>query len=103
MSIAVTDTKGRSHRTALFIDADALVDSVYAERVARLLQSLNGQNIKTDLFKVAAGNGAGVVRISSLDDAGHNGEVVKPSDAELSAWAEDQGYVQVLFSKPAGA
>lgn len=94
----------RSHRTALFIDADALVDGTYKERVARLLQSLNGANIKTDIFSVSGGapvNG-GVKRIGSLAEVAPNGATVKPTDAELSQWAKDQGYVQVLTSKPAG-
>ena len=102
MSIAVKNAGGRSHRTALFIDADALVDPTYSERVNRLLQSLNGPNIKTDLFSVASGNGAsGVVRISSLADVAPNGPVAKATDAELHEWASVQGYDQVLFSKSA--
>ncbi len=97
----VTINSTRSHRTALFIDGDAL-DGEYKERVQRLLQSLNGPNIKTDLFTVSAGNGnGGVVRIKSLDVSASAAPSSKASDAELTAWAKDQGYVQVLFSKPA--
>lgn len=94
----------RNHRTALFIDADAVAEGGdYAERVGRLLQSLNGENIKTDLFAVKS-NGAvagGVQRISSLYDITSTPLNGSPSDAELAAWAASEGYVQVLFSKPA--
>lgn len=93
----------RSHRTALFIDGDALDNGTYRERVERLLQSLNGPNIKTDLFTVAAGNGnGGVVRISSLADVSVNGHA-KATDEELVSWAEAAGYDQVLFSKSPAA
>lgn len=99
----VTIDSTRNHRTALFIDADSLGNgSEYDERVRRLLQSLNGDNIKTDLFTVASGNGnGGVVRIKTLDVSASAAPASKASDAELTAWAADQGYVQVLFSKPA--
>ena len=97
----VSIQSARSHRTALFIDGDSLGNETYRERVERLLQSLNGPNIKTDLFSVASGNGvSGVVRISSLSDVA-SGPSAKVTDAELLEWASGQGYDQVLFSKSA--
>lgn len=103
--INVTDNKGRSHRTALFVDARDL-DGEFEERTNRLLQSLNGNNIKVDVFAVRGGSPAsGVVRVSgspgSLSDS-----VAGPSSfsgSDLSAWAGERGYVQVLLSVPAGA
>lgn len=92
----------RSHRTALFVDTRAVSDE-FEQRSNRLLQSLNGDNIKVDVFSVTGTNGGGVVRVS-----GQPGSLAVASDptdldaSELSAWARDQGYVQVLFSVPAG-
>lgn len=42
----------RTHRTALVVDVRRGVDSEYEERVKRLFQSVNGSNIKVDIFNL---------------------------------------------------
>jgi len=99
----MTKISNREHRTALFIDADALSGD-YQERVERLLQSLNGPNIKVDLFSVSApASTGGVVKIKSLADVTSSVAGGKATDAELSQAAKEAGYTQVLFTHPAGA
>ena len=93
----------RQHRTALLIDADSL-SGAYSERVERLLQSLNGPNIKVDVYAVKPGAAVptgGVVKIKSLSEIGVGGAVSTVTDADLQAAAKAAGYVQVLFTKPA--
>lgn len=100
----VTDNTGRQHRTALFVDARDL--SKFEERANRLLQSLNGQNIKVDVFSVRPGNGnGGVVRVTGSPGslAVDFDSVVDFDASELSAWAKSKGYEMVLFAAPAGA
>lgn len=56
MSLQLTDPKGRSHQTAVVVDGERFdKGGKYAERVKRLAQSLNGNNIKADIF-VRRGN-----------------------------------------------
>jgi hypothetical protein len=43
----------RSHRTALVVDVRRGIDSEYEERVKRLFQSVNGSNIKCDIFTLS--------------------------------------------------
>lgn len=42
----------RTHRTALVVDVRRGVDSEYEERVKRLFASVNGSNIKCDIFNL---------------------------------------------------
>src|SRR5689334_7012030 len=92
----VTDNVGKSHRTALVIDGDSLSSEVYAERAGRLLQSLNGSNIKTDVF--VARNGE-IVRLA--DPKSLVIPEAAPFDAsEAIAEVSALGYDQVLVSQP---
>ena len=85
----------RSHRTALFVDGNKLSAHEYAERAGRLIESLNGGQIKVDLFVVRDGQ---ATRISSRADlAAPQPSSAFPHDALVAA-ARDAGYTQVLTS-----
>lgn len=42
----------RTHRTALVVDVRRGIDGEFEERVKRLFQSVNGSNIKCDIFNL---------------------------------------------------
>lgn len=92
MSITAQNFAGRHHRTALFVDAaQRASNKEYRERSDRLIQSVNGSNIKVDVFEVD-GN---VVR-----PLGTTPQATPSSEADVQAWAKSQGYTQVLVSTP---
>ena len=80
----------RKHRTALVVDIRDGVDNEFRERVARLQQSVNGDNIKADLYTLSD---AGLQPGINLD---HNAGVpASDIDVELA----NAGYVQVLHTR----
>lgn len=90
----------REHRTALVIDIRSGVTSDFKERYNRLLQSVNGPNIKTDVFTLrgnVAQTGPGLVsgppELSAAAD-------VPAGEIDLAAWAAELGYVQLVVSTP---
>lgn len=94
----------RNHRTALFVDVGDTAQSApnfIGDRVQRLLQSLNGDGIKTDVF---AARGSAIQRVKAntlmLNDLPNNDKLLCIDD--MSEWAAAEGYEQVLFSIPAG-
>lgn len=92
MSISAQNFHGRSHRTVLFVDAQQrATNKAYRERSDRLVASLNGSNIKVDVLEVD-GN---VVR-----PLGTTPQATATDSPDLQAWAESQGYTQVLVSSP---
>jgi hypothetical protein len=94
--MTIIDNVGKSHRTALVIDGDSLSNATYAERAGRLLESLNGTNIKTDVFVASSG---ALVRLADPKSL-----VVPPvasfDAAEAVAEVSALGYDQVLVSQP---
>lgn len=51
MGLKLNDPQGKSHQTALVVDGEEFAKGGrFNERIRRLLQSLNGQNIKVDVF-----------------------------------------------------
>lgn len=90
--MGITGTANKQHRTALVIDAAKEdVSSTFRERVARLLASLNGNNIKVDVYNLR--NGVVTPRSASAtlpQSASVPGDVV--------AWGKSQGYDQTIFS-----
>lgn len=95
----LVNPNGRSHRTALVVNGAAYDEGGdYAERVNRLVESLNGPQIKTDIFKTV---GDKVVRCQNsapltpvVEDASASNEA--SAHAVLSA----EGYTQILASAP---
>lgn len=88
----------RDHRTALFVDTTDASAS-FQERANRLIESLNGNQIKTDIFVVTNG-GVTVERVA-------NGSKIAnvPASGSFSVvgareYAREQGYTQVLVSLP---
>ncbi len=88
----------REHRTALVIDARNGITPEFRERYQRLLTSVNGDNIKVDVFTLrdnATGDGPGLV-------PGTPSQYAPPLQAsqeiDLSEWAESLGYDQLLVS-----
>lgn len=80
----------KNHRTALVVDASNGFEGEFAERVGRLLQSVNGPNVKVDIYtfdgsKLVEGppSAAKAAASGSIDD------LIAPL-----------GYAQVLISKP---
>lgn len=95
MSLNVQGFKSREHQTVLFVDAQQRANSdKYRERSDRLIQSLNGDNIKVDIFEVDG------LTIRPLGMADSPSEATTTDD-DLRAWAAGIGYSQVLVSMPA--
>lgn len=90
---------GRSHRTALVVDGEAFDNnSTYNERVKRLVQSVNGPNIKVDIYVV---RGDKLVRTSDEDVAATVAPVTQSVDAsDPIALLREAGYDQILPSVP---
>jgi len=83
----------RKHRTALFIDGPSYdAGGAYQERTERLLQSVNGSNIKVDVFRVSGSSITPWGASASVDDG------VGDKAEALKAWASDLGYDQALVS-----
>lgn len=92
----------KTHRTALVIDVRRGISSTYEERVKRLLQSVNGSNIKCDIFTLT-GPEATLTQGTTLPSASTvaaKAEVVTLSpgspfskEAEVAAPTSDEGVV----------
>lgn len=82
-----------NHRTAVFVRTDN-PSPAYQERVKRLVQSFNGQNIKADLYSVdAQGNITKGVNFDSVPFS-------SGTDESLIQAATDAGYVQAVVVHP---
>lgn len=86
----------RNHRTAVVIDVRNGVSAEFKERFGRLLESLNGDNIKADIFTLrgnATQDGPGLV-------AGSPDTYVAPQqpaqEIDLEAWAKEVGFSQLI-------
>lgn len=89
----------KNHRTALLIDASKGFTNPFAERVNRLLQSVNGSNIKVDVYHLGAASSV------ALNDgppaAAASTSVASATTLEQAeATLRSQGYDQILVSKP---
>lgn len=83
----------RSHRTALFVNVSVDSSFGFRNRTARLLESLNGTNIKVDIYSVDPQG-----RIS----VGLNFPTEAPDvNVDLVALATEAGYTQALISTQA--
>ncbi len=89
---------GREHRTCLVIDVRNGITSEFRERYQRLLQSVNGPNIKVDVYTLrdnVTGDGPGLVPGTPDQYAAP----LQPSqEIDLSEWAESVGYSQLLVT-----
>lgn len=88
----------RSHRTALVIDTRNGVDSKFQERYKRLLQSVNGPNIKVDIFTLrpnAVASGPALVPGTPDDSPAPD---VPAASIDLNAWATGLGYDQLIVT-----
>lgn len=97
MTIQVENPNGRSHRTALVVDGERYDQGgAYTERTQRLLQSLNGDNIKVDVFAFRNG----VVERTPNDTVVVDKPVAfpTPTSADVKAALIEQGYEMVLES-----
>lgn len=108
----------RNHRTALVLDIRRGVDGEYEERVKRVLQSVNGANIKVDVFTLSGPDGGTLTQGTTIPSQAtvqakatevtlspgspfateKAAEVSAPADviAELDGALAERGYVQVL-------
>lgn len=84
----------KTHRTALVIDVSKAAQAApdFKERVDRLLQSVNGSNIKCDVY-----NFDGVTLRPGVPAEGVTSDGAETS---LEAWANEAGYTQLLISRP---
>lgn len=98
----------RSHRTALVIDARKGFTGKFKERTNRLLESVNGNNIKVDVYTLEGGDaitGVSVPATLTLHP-GKPGEGVASSTASgstddaLEAWANGLGYDMLVVARP---
>lgn len=86
----------KDHRTALFIAPGS-----NSERVSRLKESLNGDNIKVDIYGVSTETTSVVKRV---DGAGIFGLATPAIEFDIDAIRKEAsaaGYDQILFSVPA--
>lgn len=88
---------GRSHQTAVVVDVRSGVSSNFQERYNRFLGSLNGKNIKADIFTLRANSGSsGPALVAGAPDS-----VSAPStpaaDIDLEAWAKSLGFTQLVL------
>ena len=94
----------RSHRTALVIDVRNGVNSQFRERYNRLLQSVNGPNIKVDVFTLRGNSlatGPALVPGKPEDTSAVD---VPASPIDLNAWAAGLGYDQLIVTvAPSGS
>lgn len=92
------------HRTALVIDARKGFTGEFAERVGRLLQSLNGGNIKVDIYTLGP---VPAVQTTTGFTAGPPNTVTAhtsvsaPSIDDVKGQLRSAGYAQILTSEPA--
>ena len=110
----------KTHRTALVIDARKGFAGSFKERAERLLQSVNGSNIKVDVFHivgdtVTAGAPKASAATASASTAPVPGEITLIPGApgqytikgatvslldELTAWSAKAGYDQLILTTP---
>lgn len=83
----------REHRTALVVDVSKPAKSDFTERVNRLRQSLNGPNIKVDVYTFD-----GVTLRQGWPDEASGG--TPPSAADFESFAAGLGYTQLLVDSP---
>lgn len=92
----------RNHRTALVIDVRNGASADFQNRYERLLESVNGDNIKVDVFTLR-GN---LVQSGPALVAGAPGsaepDFEEVEEIDLKAWARSLGYTQLLLSIPVG-
>lgn len=89
---------GRDHRTALVIDARNGITPEFRERYRRLLQSVNGENIKIDVYTLrgnASADGPGLVR-GTPDE--YTAPDQHPQEIDLYEWAGSIGYDMLIVS-----
>lgn len=87
----------KNHRTALLIDASKGFANPFKERVERLLQSVNGTNIKVDVYHLGVGGNVTLQEgAPSATPAFASATTVEAAEAQLRS----QGYDQILVSKP---
>jgi hypothetical protein len=92
----------KNHRTILFVDARNPTGK-FTERANRLIESLNGANIKVDVHAVTHGSGLKVAPVEQVGDDSYlyDGVANESFDIEaLTQLAREYGYDQVLFSIP---
>lgn len=94
----------KNHRTALVIDFAVDPTAEYQERVNRLLESLNGPNIKVDIYTWYNGSFSYSSNPKGLVDgppepSGFSSSLPQ-SFEEVVASVASKGYVQVLTSRP---
>ena len=87
------NNSSRSHRTALVVDGDALNDVVFQERVRRLEQSTNGQQIKVDYY---VRQGDVLTRVSSFSEI-PEAPVEEEEGDDVKSLLSGLGYVQILI------
>ena len=98
-------TGKREHRTACVIDTRGGASGEFKERYNRLLESLNGQNIKADVYTLAD-------EVAPVQASGgfYHGHPDSPPAAlpqypssngltpqQIAAWASGEGYSQLLL------
>jgi len=102
MSFNKMSTAPRQHRTAVFVDVSLEANNTddYYERAKRLITSLNhGATIKAHVWMVVGDNL--VPYQGDWENMPRSGGIpVRAS--ELSKWAADEGYTQVVMVAPVG-
>lgn len=88
----------KDHRTALVIDVNEFDDSDYRDRVKRLLQSVNGPNIKTDIFALRNDVLTQVSDFEGIKDVVGSTTVTSDPTDSVRQWASEAGYTQVIVN-----
>ena len=82
----------RSHRTALFVEVSADSSSAFRERSARLVESLNGSNIKVDIYSQDTATGA------VSEGLNFPAAAAELDSEDVLSLAREAGYIQALVS-----
>lgn len=88
----------RKHRTALVIDTRNGVDSAFRERYKRLLQSVNGPNIKVDVYTLRPNAIATGPALVPGEPESSTAPDVPAASIDLNAWASGLGYDQLVVT-----
>jgi hypothetical protein len=83
----------------LVIDVRAGIKANFQNRYNRLLQSVNGNNIKADIFTLNGNvEATGPALVSGGPDDAK--PVYEDGEIDLNAWAKNLGYTMLLIATP---
>lgn len=96
---------GKAHQTALVLDLRGTYTNHFTERARRLLDCLNGNAIKVDVYSLignAQNTGPALIRGTDPSREINKHFLDNEEPIDLNAWSVEQGYGMLIVSCPAG-